>query len=154
MWDLRSELTDEVFTPIAYKALSYLVRDSGFKDFLISLLLADLSLNDAKNACLIYQRALERSFDEFLVDVNCETPDAWKAPVYDPSSPVVTGTPETNDDDDSGGKSGLFGCGVLGGLTVAGASIGWLLIMFFFPFLVCLISLTQRTRKKYAKEKI
>ena len=154
LWDLRSELTDEVFTPIAYKALSYLVRDSGFKDFLISLLLADLSLNDAKNACLIYQRALERSFDEFLVDVNCETPDAWKAPVYDPSSPVVTGTPETNDDDDSGGKSGLFGCGVLGGLTVAGASIGWLLIMFFFPFLVCLISLTQRTRKKYAKEKI
>lgn len=148
LWNLRAELTDEVFTPVVYKALSFLVRDSGFKDFLISLLLADLALNEAKNACVIYQRALERSFDEFLVNINCENSDAWEAPVYDPVQPAVTESSGSDDDSDSGGGSSLFGCGVLGGRDLPEGKNLPLTLVFMIPFLVVLI---LKRRNTYAK---
>jgi len=131
LWRLREKLGDQVVTPVVFKALSYLVRDSGFRDFLISLLLADRDLNESANACTFHAAALDIALDSFLENVDCASQESWEKPTYDLNT-SSSGTEGSGNDADSSNDGSS--CGTLGSQNSGPLSV----LLLFIPLLILL----------------
>ncbi|MCB9228287.1 MAG: hypothetical protein H6618_01610 [Deltaproteobacteria bacterium] len=113
LWKSGKSIGHDKVTAIVFRAISFLVRDSGFRDFLMSLLLADQELNQGQNACELFDTAISFGLDSFLSGVDCQQSDTWIAPEY--QSTEVTPQQQSSEEDSSGGgKRNWLGCGVLG----------------------------------------
>ena len=77
VWELRSILDDDALTKTLLKSIEYLYRNSGLKDWVISMMVADQDLNQGQNVCAIYDKALEKGFGELLQGVQCQNSDMW-----------------------------------------------------------------------------
>ena len=146
LWSLgKKSGSQESFTPVVYRALSFLVRDSGYRDLLMSLLLADLDLNQGSNACMITETIKNYSLGVFIADVDCKNPDTWDSPEYHPAIKAETDD-EGADSGDGSGSRGPFGCGVLGfgrgGLILLFLQAGLML----FPAIWALLGRRRRHR--------
>ena len=73
LWDLRKNLGDHIATPLVFKAIEFLLPRSRYRDFIVSLLLADAERHAGEHACMIYEFALARGLGRQLLDLDCRS---------------------------------------------------------------------------------
>lgn len=141
--DLKNDIGNDATAQIVYDAMSYFVATSGFRDFVMSLMLADRDINKGTNTCRIYDTAIARGFGPSIKGVDCTNPNALVAPVTETatSSDSSTGTSSSKTK-----KKDIWGCGVLG--DDAASSNGSLATLGFPPLLLLVIALILRRRTK------
>ena len=109
LWDLRVPMGLKSITDVTFTALNYFVRDTGYQDFLASLLLADQDLNQGANACTIYDAAVSRGLATFLRGVDCSNNNTWLVPGTNPPNIIEEAPRNTSSSDNN-----FFNCGSIG----------------------------------------
>ena len=71
LWDIGQAIGQIATADIVYHAINYLKEDSGYTEFLVSLMAADKDLNQGRNACFIKDTALLRGFAANIENVDC-----------------------------------------------------------------------------------
>lgn len=77
LWDLRADgkIPVDDLARLTLKAVSYFRADSGFRDFLLTLFMADKELYQGRYRALIKSGAEARGLGEFIADVAADTAD-------------------------------------------------------------------------------
>jgi hypothetical protein len=137
LWDLYAKdgLILKDVTQLVLSSIDLLVRNSGYKHFVVGLMMSDQALFQGKNCEAILDRAKARGFSSYLGDVSCETTalvigDKVTAAFPEPTSPVKTS---------AGSKSRTSPrptCGVLVGPTGPGAGSPWAPYLFLLPVIL------------------
>ena len=136
LWNLRESIGLTKITNITFSAVDYFVRDTGYQDFLVSLLLADQDLYQGQNACAIYDAAVAKGLSPFLQGIDCNNAETWPLPGSGPSTDNLT---EETGRNSSGSDSGFFNCGAVGsGQATSSSRIG-LLLLFLLPLCTLLV---------------
>lgn len=135
--DLKDDpQTDEgEMIDVVMAAVSYLLPFSGYRDFLLSLFLADERLHGYKNACAIQRVAEARGFSSLIEDVNCLDP----LTIGDLGGQLTTASGTVTAEPTARSKSSSGGCVV--GLSSSRNSskegptlpLGWILLFFPVP---------------------
>jgi hypothetical protein len=84
LWDLYEALGTDI-NAIVFHSLKYLVYNSGYKQFLMGLLLADQDLFKGQHACSIFDAAQSRNFGDFLKDIDCNDYKTIPKPILTPT---------------------------------------------------------------------
>ena len=72
LWSLRDQVSEPgMVTQIVYKALEFLIPNTDYGHFILSLMLADKELFGGRHNCLILNRAWERGLGEYLQGLDC-----------------------------------------------------------------------------------
>lgn len=110
LWDIRQsgKIPKSHWTKIVLKSLSYMQKDSGYHDFILSLLVADKSLYDREYGCYIYKAAVDRGLSELIDDFTC------KGKLEPPKPNPATSTGSSSS---SSGSTKSGPCSVVGGLS-------------------------------------
>ncbi|MFK7823485.1 MAG: hypothetical protein AB8G05_04980 [Oligoflexales bacterium] len=132
LWNLRESMGLESITNVTYSALDYFVRDTGYQDFLVSLMLADQDLNQGSNACTIYDAAVAKGLSSFLQGIDCNNSSSWPSPGSQQSSGNSTVESSRNS---SSSDSDFFNCGAIGSGQNKNSSHLSLLVLFLLPLL-------------------
>ncbi len=142
LWDLRDELGAHYTDQLSFHALSYLVSSSGIKDFLVSLMFADLSLSEGVHSCTLYHMALDRGFQNLLEGVDCQSPHLWERPHELEAFPALVspGKEEIKKQPSRGGLS----CATIKKPNKNRQNVGGLLMIFLIPLILPIIRKTQR----------
>jgi hypothetical protein len=134
LWDLHTK--DDIpfadVTKILYTGISYFTKDSGLRDLVLALMLADNTETDGKYCDKIMAGAAARGLDTLLADLSCDKDaNTWGRPSGVVNTPTPGSTPPPSKRTTSG--NGPFGCGIVG--TQNMENLGILLILFItFPF--------------------
>lgn len=138
LWAVRDTMADKKdATRLLIKSVEYLIANSGFRDFLHSLLLADVDLFEGKNACTIYEKAELLGLTTFLAGISCEDNSTFLTPgsqaMTDP--PKVLPDPQQGEDANSSNDNGLFGCGSIpnAGSPISTMSLLAFILLFCAP---------------------
>lgn len=136
LWNLRESMGLESITEVTFSALEYFVRDTGYQDFLVSLLLADQELNQGANTCSIVDAANAKGLSQFLRGVDCNNASTWPEPGTEIELSEGSSSPGSTSSD-----NGFFNCGTVGGFTDSPSNNNYLLHLFLFlsPLLALLI---------------
>ncbi|MCX6128363.1 MAG: hypothetical protein NTX25_04775 [Proteobacteria bacterium] len=142
LWDLyeKDGISLDKLAKLNLSALGFMVADSGFKHFILTLMLADRSINSGEACQKILNRAIDRGFESYLHGITCEkvaaiSPDAF-------SSAVNKSFENTSGGDVSrkGQKAGKSGCGTIAGhASEASANVLGYFLLMILPGFVCLI---------------
>ncbi|NRA46851.1 MAG: hypothetical protein HRU09_18030 [Oligoflexales bacterium] len=141
LWNVGQRIGLEKTTNIAFKSLDYFVIDTGFKDFLVSLLLADQYLNQGENACVIYDEATAKGLTGFLTEIECDNANTWLAPGSETPS-VPSAAPK-----DSSSKSNIPGCGTVGLHNGHSSGIKPFILFILFALPLLMMPLSRRFSK-------
>lgn len=108
LWDLYTDYDVPLkdVGQLAYNSIDYFVKNSGIKDFIISLFLADKTYMDSKYTCKIYQAAQSRGMGDLLSGVSCENPDTWQIT----GAKLAAGSSSSKTKSSTGG---LFSCATI-----------------------------------------
>jgi hypothetical protein len=115
LWDLRKSggVPAADLTKIVFGSIDFLGEASGFRDFLISLLLADKEQFDSQYFAKIKAAAEARGFTEFVDDI--ESDDTIPEPSGDSGSGVQAETTSSSGSSKSSSDHNPLSCGVLPG---------------------------------------
>ena len=156
LWDLRAsgDMAGDDVTKLALKAVSFFKTDSGFRDFLLTLFMADKELFAGANFEKIKARASERGMDPFLADITAE--DSLPSLIgggSDPTTTTVNVLPAGSSGSSSGstksskGSDNPFSCGAIPGAGGDLQAIGLILIL-GLPLLASLVPTPARARAR------
>ena len=65
-------IEEQTITKTTLRAITYLAASSGYRDFIVSMLVADKELNNEQHGCTIWEAAIERGLEERLEGLSCE----------------------------------------------------------------------------------
>ncbi len=130
LWDLHSKQSipfDDV-TKLLYRAIGYFARNSGFRDLVLALMLADDSETSGTYCQQIYNTAIDRGFGSLIGDLSCdENASLWGQPSGVSTSKALP-APKSRS---KYGSSGL--CGSIAGAPASNqALVLWLMLMPLF----------------------
>lgn len=142
LWDLyeKDGISLDKLAKLNLSALGFMVADSGFKHFILTLMLADRSINSGEACQKILNRAIDRGFESYLHGITCEKVAAISPDAY--SSAVNKSFENTSGGDVSrkGQKAGKSGCGTIAGhASEASANVLGYFLLMILPGFVCLI---------------
>jgi hypothetical protein len=129
LWQIREEIGDVAMIKLTLSAIGELLPDSGFRDFLLALFLADASLHEGVHACVMHSIMLQRGFAAQLSDIDCNLVQASSSHI-----PQLTGgqnAPQPSHSSSGGKGYNPLQCGVVGGSLSAGQDTwySWLLLI-------------------------
>lgn len=74
LWNVIQRLGADNTAKITYRAVSFLSSNSGYKDFILALLLSAKELSSSQKACdAIYEEAKKRNFTNYIGNVTCSS---------------------------------------------------------------------------------
>ena len=72
LWDAHQALTDINMPKLVFASLAYLTAESGMRDYLEALLIADSEEHSGDNSCRLFELAVERGFSQELSGIDCK----------------------------------------------------------------------------------
>ncbi len=148
LWDLyvKDGMILEDITHLVLKSIDLLVANSGYKHFVVGMMMADYSIFEGKNCSTIFNRATQRGLGSLLTDISCSSVALKEGSglgksveVYGPSKPSTSSSPVT-----SSKSSKKSNCGVLGGASSANGQALSFLILFILPLIPAVVRRTTR----------
>lgn len=131
LWDLYEQgISLDVLDRMVFKSLKYLNKNSGFKDFFLSLLISDSENFEKVHACEIFETVENRGFGKLLNGTHClDSTENWLEQIGGLSlaeKPAILN------------KAGPFQCGTLGFYPHSQGG-QMILCLLFMPFILLLI---------------
>lgn len=151
LWDLRADgkIPVDDLARITLKAVSYFRADSGFRDFLLTLLMADKELFQGRYRSLIKAAADARGLGSFISDIALDSNDipalaGGGTPTRSSTQTSTQTNPEasTSDTGKQDKEKKRTVCGVVG--SDYNTSWSWLLIFVFLPLSLGLLNRWER----------
>ncbi|MBP6219450.1 MAG: hypothetical protein KA436_12775 [Oligoflexales bacterium] len=107
--DLNKRLGADRMVQTVFNALGFLVYNSGFRHFLVSLMMADLK-TETPDTCAIYEVATDRGLGTYLSNIDCHKPENINPPTLEIqfSKATTTGQQDTSQ---TKKRSSPFSCG-------------------------------------------
>lgn len=143
LWSLRTDIGAEIVDKLVFKALSFLLMNSGYRDFIISMLMADSELFNGSYCSKIIDVSAKRGLSQYIGDLSCDKP-----------IPVLTGVVlsdqkvDNNQSSSSSKKKKYIFCGVLSNDRSFNSNIFGLLIFILIPiFLILRFFITKKLSK-------
>jgi hypothetical protein len=146
LWELRKTGTIPAadLTTTVFKALGYLLQDSGLRDFVLALLLADREFMGGKNQAAILAQAQARGLGPFLTDVTVDAPLPALAG-RGADSPELGAPKKKHKGDDN-----LLKCGTIasppGGAASRAPELALALLVGLVPFAAAALGARRRAR--------
>ena len=131
LWDLRQEhnLAAATVNKIAFDAVQHFTAQSGLRDFIDALLMADLELNSGGNCVAIINAALGRGLQKFIADdIDCNG--------VQPQIIKVDKASDTSKNSATKASLREQGCGTI---FTSSATSGYALILLCLPLLLCFL---------------
>lgn len=144
LWDLRkdNEMSGDDVTRLTLKAVSLFRSDSGFRDFIVSLFMADKELFSGRDFAILSAHVQSRGLGEFLdgiSTVDAELPVLQGAPASSSSAGSSGSAADTSKDKkQTKSSSNPLKCGVVPGADSSALALLGLLIL-ATPFIASLI---------------
>jgi hypothetical protein len=146
LWDIRKAGTipADVLSKLVFQAVQYFKADSGFRDFMLALMIADSELHGGQYNAAIRAAGDARGLSEFYEDVapGSEIPDPEGGGALLPDEGDGEGTTKKKSEDKD-----IFDCGVVGGAGGQGPALLLILAM-LFPFITAARPALARLRAR------
>lgn len=129
LWDLmiQHEVPEADVSALALKSIDYMVAESGFRDFLLSLFLADQNDFNSLYVQEICAEADQRGMSSYIEDLDCASGNPLaNIPLPEASSGLTTGTVNNSRSSSGAAKA----CGVVSATSSASPVPTVLLILF------------------------
>ena len=160
LWDLRAsgEMAGDDVTKLALKAVSFFKTDSGFRDFILSVFMADKELFGGRDYALITRHVQDRGLAEFLTGIT--TADAALPALQGGGAtatssgvgiPGAGGTDETKKE--TRGDKNPLKCGVIPGADGASTALALAgLLILAAPLVASLLPKPEKARAKGSRK--
>jgi hypothetical protein len=79
LWDMRkgSEIPAEAVDAMVYRSIDFFVSNSGIRDLILGLMLADKEKFDGQYSCKVINYANARGFGSLTSDIDCNDSNQW-----------------------------------------------------------------------------
>ncbi len=156
LWDLRAdnEMTGDDVTRLALKAVSFFKSDSGFRDFIIALFMADKELFAGRDYAILTRHVQDRGLGEFMdgiSTVDAALPGLQGGGGGGGGGGVVPGAidPNAKEKKETKGDGNPLKCGVIPGADASPAALALAgLLILAAPLLASLFPKPAKARAK------
>ncbi len=154
LWDMRkgTEIPENAVDTMAYRAVDFFVKDSGLRDLVLSLMLADKEYYDGQYSCQIYNYAAERGFGSLISDVDCKDSSNWVSLIGTGGTGTSSSSGTGSESSSTTTKKSSGGCGTIT-LAANQSASGLPMILFILlaPVLLLLTSLAPVKSRKSSR---